>query len=99
MIGIVVSLATKPNSQDKFERAFAEQAAAVRANESGNRVYELLRSRARPDSYVLIEVYEDESALAAHRSGAHLAAHRPVTEAFIAANPKIEIFEVVPHSA
>lgn len=34
MIAIVVSLATKRNSQDKFERAFAEQAAAVRANES-----------------------------------------------------------------
>ena len=99
MMGIVVRLATKPNSQSMFERAFAERAATVRANESGNRVYELFRSRTRPDSYVIIEVYEDESALAAHRSGAHLAAHRPVTEAFIAANPEIEIFEVVPHSA
>lgn len=98
MIAIVVSLATKRNSQDKFERAFAEQAAAVRANESSNRMYELLRSRTRPERYLLIEVYEDESALAAHRSGTHLAAHRPVTEAFIAGNPEIEIFEVVPHS-
>ncbi|WP_372362087.1 putative quinol monooxygenase [Xanthomonas sp. NCPPB 1325] len=99
MIGMMVKLAVKPGSSAAFESAFAAQAAAVRTNEPGNRLYEVFKSRVGPDSYMLIEIYENEAALDAHRSAQHMAVHRPLTSAFIAAEPDIEAFDVIPHAA
>ncbi|WP_126942104.1 putative quinol monooxygenase [Xanthomonas sp. BRIP62409] len=98
MIGMLVSLKVKPASGAAFERAFAAQAAAVRINEPGNRLYDLFRSRARHDSYMLVEIYANDDALDAHRDAPHMAAHRPLTAAFIAAEPDIEAFDVIPHA-
>ncbi|MCC4603973.1 antibiotic biosynthesis monooxygenase [Xanthomonas campestris pv. badrii] len=97
MIGMIVTLAIKPDSGEAFERAFGAQAAAVRANEPGNHLYELLRSRTRPDSYLLLEIYEDQAALASHRNASHMTHHRPLTAPFIAAEPTIEAFDVIRH--
>ncbi|AKC10538.1 MULTISPECIES: antibiotic biosynthesis monooxygenase family protein [Rhizobium/Agrobacterium group] len=58
MIGMMVELRVAPGSTDAFERAFAVQAAAVRANEPRTRLYELFKSRTVADSYTLIEIYE-----------------------------------------
>ena len=98
MIGMMVELTIAPGSTDAFERAFAVQAAAVRANEPGNRLYELLKSRTLADSYTLIEIYEDEAALAAHRTSSHMAANRPLTAALLSAPPVMHMFTVVPHA-
>ncbi|NHF65954.1 putative quinol monooxygenase [Xanthomonas hortorum] len=98
MIGMMVKLTVKPASGAAFESAFAAQAAAVRTNEQGNRLYKLFRSRVRPDSYVLMEIYENDAALNAHRDAPHMAAHRPLTAAFIAAEPDIEAFDVIAHA-
>lgn len=97
MIEMMVELTVVPGNSDAFEPAFAVQAAAVRANEPGNRLYELFKSRTVADSYTLIEIYEDEAALAAHRTSSHMATNRPLTEPFLAAPPVMHIFEVVPH--
>ncbi|MDR6660455.1 putative quinol monooxygenase [Tardiphaga sp. 215_C5_N2_1] len=94
----MVELTVAPGSTDAFEHAFAVQAAAVRANEPGNRLYELLKSRTLADSYTLIEIYEDEAALAAHRTSSHMAANRPLTAPFFAAPPVMHMFTVVPHA-
>ena len=96
MIGTTVDLTIMPGSGDAFERAFAVQAAAVRANEPGNRLYALFRSRASDDAYTLVEIYDDEAALAAHRASAHMAANRPLTEPFLSAPPALRMFDVVP---
>jgi len=78
MIGMMVELTIAPGGTDAFERAVAVQAASVRANEPGNRLYELFKSTTLADSYTLIEIYEDEAALAAHRTSSHMAANRPL---------------------
>lgn len=98
MIGMMVELTVVPGNSDAFERAFALQAAAVRANEAGNRLYELFKSRDLADSYRRIEVYEDEAALAAHRTSSHMAANRPLTAPFLSAPPVMHMFTVVPHA-
>ncbi|APO70771.1 antibiotic biosynthesis monooxygenase protein (plasmid) [Rhizobium gallicum] len=98
MIGIMVELTVAPGNTDAFERAFAVQAAAVRADEPGNRLYELFKSTTLADSYTLIEIYEDEAALDAHRTSAHIAANRPLTAPFLAAPPVMHVFTVVPHA-
>ncbi|CDZ38163.1 Hypothetical protein NGAL_HAMBI1146_27340 [Neorhizobium galegae bv. officinalis] len=98
MIGMMVELSVAPGNTDAFERAFAVQAAAVRAKEPGNRLYELFKSRTLADSYTLIEIYEDEAALAAHRTSSHMAANRPLTAPFLATPPVMHMFTVAPHS-
>lgn len=65
MIGMIVELTVATGNTDAFERPFVVQAAAVRGNEPGNRLYELFKSRILADSFTLIEIYEDEAALAA----------------------------------
>lgn len=79
MVRMMVELTVTPGDTDAFERAFAVQAAAVHANEPGNRLYELVKSRTLADSCTLIEIYEDEAALAAHRTSSRMAANRPLT--------------------
>lgn len=96
MIEMMVELTVVPGNSDAFEPAFAVQAAAVRANEPGNRLYELFKSRTVADSYTLIEIYE--AALAAHRTSSHMATNRPLTVPFLSVPPVIHVFEVVPHA-
>jgi quinol monooxygenase YgiN len=50
MIGMMVELTVAPGSTDAFECAFAVQTASVRANEPGNRLYELFKSHTLADS-------------------------------------------------
>lgn len=98
MIGLMVELAVTPDSGAAFERAFAVQAAAVQANEPGNRLYELFKSTNLSDSYTLVEIYKDDAALQAHRASPHMAANRPLTAPFFAAPPVMHMFTVVPHA-
>ncbi|MGO4317937.1 antibiotic biosynthesis monooxygenase [Agrobacterium sp. MCAB5] len=95
MIGMIVGLTIAPGSGDAFERAFAVQAAAVRANEPGNRQYELFRSQTLPNNYTLVEIYDDEAALAAHRASPQMATSRPLTAPFLVEPPAMQVFDVV----
>ncbi|MGR9079700.1 putative quinol monooxygenase (plasmid) [Rhizobium leguminosarum] len=97
MIGLMVELAVTPDSGAAFERAFAVQAAAVQANEPGNRLYELFKSTTLSDSYTLVEIYEDDAALQAHRASPDMAANRPLTAPFLAGPPVMQVFEVIAH--
>ncbi|SOC90298.1 Quinol monooxygenase YgiN [Rhizobium sp. AN5] len=100
MIGMMVELRVAPGSTDAFERAFAVQAAAVRANEPRTLLYELFKSRTVADCYTLIEIYEDEAALSAHRTSSHMVTNRPLTEPFLAAPPVMQhIRDVADHGA
>ena len=71
MIGVIAILRTKDGTAAEFEAAFAKLATAVRANEPGNLVYQLCRSRTEPGVYKVLEVYKDDDAIAAHRGSAH----------------------------
>ena len=84
MIGLMVELAVTPDSGAAFERAYTGQAAAVRANEPGNRLYELFKSTTLSDRYTLVEIYENDAALQAHRVSTHMEANRSLTAPFLA---------------
>ncbi|MBA8830297.1 MULTISPECIES: putative quinol monooxygenase [Rhizobium] len=90
----MVELTVAPGNTDAFGHAFAVQAAAVRVSEPGNRLYKLFKSRTLADSYTLIEIYEDEAALAAHHTSSHMAANRPLTAPFLATPPVMHVFTV-----
>ena len=67
MIGIVATLKIQDGKNAEFEAAFTEAMAEVRANEPGNLFYSLVKSRAEPNTYKVLELYKDEEALAHHR--------------------------------
>lgn len=93
-IGLIVKLKATPGRGAEFEAAFAVQQAGVRANEPGNRLYELVRSRQEPDAYVVMEIYEDEAALDAHRTAQHMVDNRPRMAGLVAPGTTFEIFDV-----
>jgi quinol monooxygenase YgiN len=66
MIGIIATIKTKDGEGEAFEAVFRELTQKVRANESGNKLYQLTKSRTEPNTYKVLELYDDQDALTAH---------------------------------
>jgi len=66
MIGLVATLKVQDGRNAEFEAVFGELSAKVRANEPGNTLYQLTRSRTDPNTYKVLELYKDQDALSAH---------------------------------
>jgi quinol monooxygenase YgiN len=94
-IGLIVRVKVVAGKGPAFEAAFAEQAKAVRANEPGNKLYQLVRSRGDADGYVVMELYDNEDALEAHRTAEHMVANRPRTAGLVAPGTTVEIYDAV----
>lgn len=72
MIGVVAKLNVKADMAAEFEEVFLTLSEAVRANEPGCLLYQLCKD---PDgNYVVMEMYADEDALAAHGQSEHFKA-------------------------
>lgn len=69
-IGIIATLRVQPGKEEEFEGVFAELAPAVRANESGNSYYKLFRTD-ETGVYKVLECYDDDAAIEAHRASDH----------------------------
>jgi len=72
-IGVVATLRVQPGKEEEFEGVFAELAAAVNANEPGNSYYRLFRG-SEAGEYKVLECYDDQAALDAHRGSDHFRA-------------------------
>ena len=66
MIGVVAILRVRDGQNDDFETIFAELTAKVRANEPGNVLYQLTRSRTDANTYKVLELYKNQESLTAH---------------------------------
>lgn len=95
MIAAVATLRTKPGTQAEFEAAFNELAAAVRANEPGNKLYQLTRSRTEEGVYKVLEIYADQAAVEAHRAAAHFKELGAKLGPFMAGRAEVESLDVV----
>ena len=94
-IGIVATLKIKPDQVDHFETNFLKLAAVVLAEESGCRFYALHRSRSEPNTYKVLEQYEDAEAFAKHgKYPAFKEANIPLKDC-IAEPPVIELLDGV----
>jgi len=79
MIGVIAKLTIKPGANADFEATMKALQAKVQADEPGNKLYALHKTD-DANVYVMLERYDDQTALAAHRSGLRLlAAPRDVT--------------------
>ncbi|HWA63255.1 MAG TPA: putative quinol monooxygenase [Caulobacteraceae bacterium] len=94
-IGVLATVTVAEGQGETFETLFAAQAAKVRANEPANRLYQLLRSRKTPGVYVVMEIYDDDAALDAHRASAHMAEGRPKIGPLLAGPTQVEVLDAV----
>jgi quinol monooxygenase YgiN len=95
MIGVVATLKVQDGKAAEFEKVFTGLMAQVRANEPGNVVYQLCRTRGEPNTYKVLELYKDEDALKAHGASDHFKAAGPALGATLAGRPEIEYLDGV----
>jgi quinol monooxygenase YgiN len=94
-IGVFATLKVKEGQEQAFEAVFTELAKAVRANEPGNTLYQLVRSRTEKGAYHVMEIYKDDAALAAHRGADHFKAAGPKLAPCMAGAPQVQVFDTV----
>ena len=95
MIGIVAVLKVQEGKGPEFEAVFLELTAKVRANEPGNLLYQLTKSRTEANTYKVLELYRDQDAVAAHGSSDHFKDLGRKMGAFMAGRPEIEYLDGV----
>ena len=92
MIALLARLNVAAGKEQEFEKAMLALAEQVRANEPGNQLYTLVKGE---DGYAVMELYDDEAALAAHSASEHFKAAGPALGAVMAGRPDIKRYEVV----
>ncbi|MGF9698256.1 MULTISPECIES: putative quinol monooxygenase [Paenibacillus] len=98
MIIIHAHLQIQPEQEQAFLSAAKELVAATR-NEEGNISYALNKSTEQEHQYVMIELWKDEAATAAHNASTHFQAFVQQAPSFMAAPMNVEVFagEAVKH--
>lgn len=94
-IGVIATLKVQPGKGDEFEAVFRDLAAQVRANEPGNKLYQVFKSRKDADTYIVMEIYADQSALEAHGKSDHFRAAGPKIGPTMGGRPDVQYFDAV----
>ena len=94
-IGVVATLKVAEGKGEEFEGVFRDLAAQVKANEPGNQLYRVFKSRADANTYIVMEIYDDQAAIEAHRSSEHFKAAGPKLGACLAGRPDVKFFDAV----
>jgi quinol monooxygenase YgiN len=93
MIAVIAKLNVAEGKEQQFEEVMLDLARQVRANEPGNQLYTLCRDA--NGRYIVLELYADEQALAAHGTSDHFKAAGPKFAGLMAGRPEIERLQVV----
>ncbi len=94
-VGIVATLKIKPEKTQEFESTFKELMSIVAEKEPGNNFYELHRSRDEDATYVVMEQYEDQTALDVHGKSDEFKATSAKLGGCLAGAPEIKLFDAV----
>jgi quinol monooxygenase YgiN len=94
-IGVIAKLTVQQGKNAEFESIFSRLAAEVNSKESGCNFYALHQSRTDRQSYVVLEQYSDEEALASHGKTDHFRSAGAELASCLAAAPEIEYFDAV----
>jgi quinol monooxygenase YgiN len=76
VLTVVAKLRAARGKGDALAALLAEQAAVILNAEPGCLVYRVHRSTKDPELFLFYQTYVDDTALALHRKGPHLAAYR-----------------------
>jgi quinol monooxygenase YgiN len=94
-IAAIAILRTKEGTAAEFEKAFADLAAAVHANEQGTLFYQLTRSRTEPGVYKVLELYRDVDAQQAHRDAAHFKELGAKLGPYMTGRAEVEVLDAI----
>ena len=95
MIGVVATLKVQVEKAEEFEKIFTALAAQVKANEPGNLMYQLTKSRTEPVVYKVLELYADADALKHHGGTDYFKASGAQMGPCMAGRPEIEYLDAV----
>ena len=93
MLGVIAKLNVREGKEQEFEAVMLDLAAKVNANEPGCHLYKLCKDS--DGGYVVIEMYEDEDAMAAHGASEHFKASGAGFKGLMGGPPEITRMEVV----
>lgn len=92
MIAILAQLNVAEGKEAEFEKVMLGLAEQVRANEEGNHLYTLVKN---DDGYAVMELYDDDAALAAHGQSQHFRDAGAKFAGLMAGPPTLNRYEVV----
>ncbi len=92
MLVVIATLPGKPEKREEIAEALATAAAASRGD-AGCVSYAFHRDLENPDSYVSVEVWEDQAGLDAHFTTPHIAALFAVAGDLLAGEVSIVTYE------
>lgn len=87
MLAVTAKLNVLTGKEAEFEKAMLALAAQVEANEPGNHLYKLCKDA--DGGYLVMELYEDEAALAAHGQSDHFKASGASFKGLMGGAPEI----------
>ena len=92
MIAILAQLNVAEGKEAEFEKVMLGLAEQVRANEEGNHLYTLVKN---DDGYAVMELYDDDAALAAHGQSQHFRDAGAKFAGLMAGPPTLNRYEVI----
>jgi quinol monooxygenase YgiN len=92
-IGLTVKFEIKPGTNAQFEAGFQKAAAAVKAQDKGCEIYDLLKSVDSPTRYVMVERWTTQEVLDAHMKSPTMAGMAALAPHF-AGPPSLAKYEV-----
>lgn len=95
VIGIVATLKIQDGKGDEFEKVFMDLRSKVKANEKGCLLYDLHKSKADANTYVVMEQYASQADAEAHGQTDYFKAAGPALGATLAGAPSVEYFDKV----
>lgn len=95
MIGIVAKLPIAEGKEEEFETVAKDLMAQVKANEPGCTTYQLYKSQKEPNTYIFMEQYASQEALAAHGKTEYFQAAQPKLGPCLAGAPDIQMYDIV----
>ena len=94
-VGVIATIKVQDGKDKDFEAVFSDMAKAVRANEPGNRLYQVCKSRKDANTYIVMEIYESDDALKTHGSSEHFRTIGARLGPALAGRPDIQYYDVV----
>lgn len=95
MIGIVATLKVKEGMNEPFEALLKDLAQKSETLEPGCLQYKPMRHLKDPQTYILLEQYEDKAAMDAHMASDHFREAGPKMGEFLAEKPILDKCESI----
>lgn len=93
--GAIATLKVREGKDAEFTAAAKDLMAAVRANEPGNKLYQFFKSRKDANTYVVLEIYDNDEAAKAHTKSDHFRTLGPKLGAFMDGPPDVHYLESI----